>query len=141
MPATVIRMPATHNYHGGGNSRGQGNFGSGGIEICCGCRVCSCIHLEFLTSQSGLLKLFEVVLGSFCQTLLVQFGMSSASDIGQAFHGFLTTASACVMTSTILLVCYILSEKTYHLVRQSLFVSKHLYFCHKHKLGTFEREM
>lgn len=123
MPSTVIRMPATSNYRGGGNARGQGNFGSGGIEICCGCRVCSCIHLEFLTSQAGLLKLFEVVLGSFCQTLLVQFGMSSASDIGQAFHGFLTTASACVMTSTILLVCYILSEKTYHLVRQSLFVS------------------
>lgn len=129
MPSTVIRMPATHSYRGGGGgSRGQGNFGSGGIEICCGCRVCSCIHLEFLTSQAGLLKLFEVVLGSFCQTLLVQFGMSSASDIGQAFHGFLTTASACVMTSSILLVCYILSEKTYHLVRQSLFVSNKFFF-------------
>ncbi|XP_063704182.1 protein singles bar [Culicoides brevitarsis] len=116
MPSTVIRMPNNYNSRGG-----QGNFGSGGIEICCGCRVCQCVHLEFLTSQAGLLKLFEVVLGSFCQTLLVQFGMSSASDIGQAFHGFLTTASACVMTSTILLICYVLSEKTYHLVRQSLF--------------------
>lgn len=74
-------------------------------------------------SQVGLLKLFEIILGSFCETLLIQFGLQSASDIGQAFHGFLTTASACMMTSGILLVCYVLSSKTYNLVRQSLFVS------------------
>lgn len=123
MPTTVVRMPITQTRNNNLYRNNQGNFGGGGIEICCGCRVCSCFHLEFLYSQTGLLKLFEVILGSFCQTLLIQFGLSSASDIGQAFHGFLTTASACVMTSTILLVCYVLSEKTYHLVRQSLFVS------------------
>lgn len=109
---TVIRMPQQH-----------GTFGGAGIEICCGCRVCQCLNLGFLTSQIGLLKLFEIILGSCCETLLIQFGLSSASDIGQAFHGFLTTASACVMTSTILLICYVLSAKTFHLVRQSLFVS------------------
>lgn len=114
---TVIQMP--HQYR----MNQQGNLGSPGIEICCGCRVCSCVNLEFLMSQVGLLKLFEVILASFCETLLIQFGLSSASDIGEAFHGFLTTASACMMTSGLLLVCYVLSSKSYHLVRQSLFVS------------------
>lgn len=120
---TVIRMPNTMSNNYRVNSPINNSFGSPGIEVCCGCRVCSCVNLEFLLSQVGLLKIFEIILGSCCETLLIQFGLPSASDIGQAFHGFLTTASACVMIAMLLLVCYVLSSKTYHLVRQSLFVS------------------
>lgn len=115
--STVIRMPVAHN-----RSRAMDNSQSGGIQICC-CRMFTCINLGFITSKDGLLKLSEVILGSLCQTLLIRFGLPAAEDIGQAFNGFLTTASSCLMTSLILLICYIISTKSYHLVRQSLFVS------------------
>lgn len=118
MPSTVIRMPAN------GQNRMRGNGGgaqSGGIQICC-CRVFTCVNLGFITSKEGLLKLAEVILGSLCQTLLVRFGLPSAEDIGQAFNSFLTTASSCLMTSTILFICYMVSIKSFHLIRQSLFV-------------------
>lgn len=109
--STAIRMPM---------SRGGGN--SGGINICC-CRICTCINLEFLTTKNGLLKLIEVLLGSFCQSLLIRFGLPYVNDIGQAFTGFLTTVASCLTTATVLLFCYLVSAKTFHLLRQSLFVS------------------
>lgn len=118
MPAssTVIRMPA-------GSNRMRHDAGSQlpGIQICC-CRMFTCFNLGFITSKAGLLKVAEVILGSLCQTLLVQFGLPAAEDIGQAFNSFLTTASSCLMTSTILFICYLVSTKSYHLVRQSMFV-------------------
>jgi hypothetical protein len=40
-------------------------------------------NVEFLTSRCGLLKVFEVVLGSCCETLLIRFGMPAAQDIGE----------------------------------------------------------
>lgn len=95
---------------------------NGGIEICC-CRVFTCVNLGFLTSPHGLLKISEVVLGSCCQTLLIRFGLPNAEDIGQAFNSFLTTSSSCLMTASILLFCYVISTRTFQLVRQSLFVS------------------
>jgi hypothetical protein len=109
---TVIRMP--------NSGTRQNNSQGGGFNICC-CRVFTCVNLDFITSKDGLLKLFEVLLGSFCQSLLVKFGLPAAADIGQAFNSFLTTASACLLTSSILLFCYIVSARTFHLVRQSLF--------------------
>lgn len=115
--STVIRMPVTHN-----RSRAMDNTQIGGIQICC-CRMFTCFNIGFITSKDGLIKLSEVILGSLCQTLLVRFGLPAAEDIGQAFNSFLTTASSCLMTSFIMLVCYIISTKSYHLVRQSLFVS------------------
>lgn len=114
-PATVIRMQAPSRPM---NSGAQ----SGGIQICC-CRVFTCINLGFIGSKDGLLKMAEVLLGSLCQTLLIRFGLPAAEDIGQAFNSFLTTASSCLMTSLILFFCYMVSTKTFHLVRQSLFVS------------------
>lgn len=110
MPATVIRMPS--------NNRQQN---VGGINICC-CRICTCINLEFLTTKHGLLKICEVILGSFCETLLIRFGLPYANDIGQAFISFLTTVASCLTTTTILLICYLVSSKSFHLIRQSLFV-------------------
>lgn len=72
---TVVRIPATH----------QSNRRQHGIKIGC-CRVCTCkkfrlndflclsvkpkkktflgLHLEFLTSKCGLLKIFELLLGN-----------------------------------------------------------------------------
>lgn len=94
----------------------------GGIKICC-CRVFTCVNLNLLSTNHGLMKVSEVILGSCCQTLLVRFGLDSAADIGQAFNTCLTTVSSCLMTSSLLLFCYLLSTRTFNLVRQSLFVS------------------
>lgn len=117
MPPTVIRMPVSSatspHFHTQNN---------GGIQICC-CRMFTCVNLGFLTSPHGLLKISEVVLGTCCQTLLIRFGLSSAEDIGPAFNGFLTTSSSCLMTASLLLFCYVISTRTFQLVRQSLFVS------------------
>lgn len=99
----------------------------GGIKICC-CRVFTCVNLNLLSTNHGLLKVSEVILGSCCQTLLVRFGLDSAADIGQAFNTCLTTVSSCLMTSSLLLFCYLLSTRTFNLVRQSLFVSFFLFF-------------
>uniref|UniRef100_A0A182IV35 MARVEL domain-containing protein n=1 Tax=Anopheles atroparvus TaxID=41427 RepID=A0A182IV35_ANOAO len=107
MPPTVIRMPA-------------GTEQNSGFRIGC-CRVCTCVNLQFFLSKNGILKCFELVLGWFCQTMLIQFGLDTAKDIGEAFLGFLTTCSAFLLTTTILLLCYAISARTFHLVRQSIF--------------------
>ena len=107
---------------GGGMMRNNLNNNNKGINICC-CRICTCINLNFLTTKNGVLKLCEMILGSFCQTLLIRYGLPAASDMGEAFHTFLTTVSSCLMTTTLLLICYIISSNTFHLIRQSLFVS------------------
>lgn len=114
MASSVIQMPMRQNA--------QRNQSRNGIKLGC-CRVCTCIHLEFLTTQSGLLKIFQLLLGSCCETLLIRFGLQAASDMGEAFHSFLTTVSACLTTTLILTICYILSARTYNLIRQSIFVS------------------
>lgn len=117
---TIIGMPtATHRSarHARANIEQDG-----GIKICC-CRMFTCVNLNFLSTNHGLMKVSEVILGSCCQTLLVRFGMESAADIGQAFNTCFTTVSSCLMTSSLLLFCYVLSTRTFNLVRQSLFVS------------------
>lgn len=114
MAPAVIRMPA---------SAGRSDYDNSGIKICC-CRIFTCINLNIITSNHGLLKVSEVILGSCCQTMLVRFGIPNAEDIGQAFNSCMTTVSACLLTSTLLLFCYVISTKSFHLIRQSLFVSK-----------------
>ncbi|KAG6449478.1 hypothetical protein O3G_MSEX006108 [Manduca sexta] len=61
------------------------------------------------------------MLGGLCQSLLVKYGMSAAGTMGSAFHGFLTTASACLLTTALLITCYVLSSKTQQLMRQTIF--------------------
>lgn len=109
---TIIGMPKEQVHR----SRKNRN----GIQIGC-FRVCSCVHLGFLSSRSGMLKIFELLLGSCCETLLINFGMKELS--ATAFHSFLTTVSACLSTTFILTLCYTLSARSYSLIRQSLFVS------------------
>uniref|UniRef100_A0A182J124 MARVEL domain-containing protein n=1 Tax=Anopheles atroparvus TaxID=41427 RepID=A0A182J124_ANOAO len=116
MPSAVIRMPVGAS---GGGSR-LNDQQNRGIRIGC-CRVCTCLNLEFFLSKNGILKCAELVLGWFCQTMLIQFGLDTAKDIGEAFLGFLTTCSAFLLTTTILLLCYAVSARTCHLVRQSIF--------------------
>lgn len=108
---TVIRMPKEQVHKGRKNRNG--------FQIGC-FRVCTCIHLGFLTSKSGMLKIFELLLGSCCETLLINFGMRELS--ATAFHSFLTTVTACLSTTFILCLCYTLSARSFSLIRQSLFV-------------------
>lgn len=63
------------------------------------------------------------MLGGLCQSLLVKYGMPVAGTLGSAFHGFLTTASACLLTTALLIACYVLSSNSQHLIKQSVFVS------------------
>lgn len=122
----VIGMPTTPMRSG--RMARQNIEEGGGIKICC-CRVFTCVNPSFLLTNHGLMKISEVVLGSCCQTLLVRFGVDSASDIGQAFQSCLSTVSSCLLVSTLLLFCYIISTRTFNLVRQSLFVSKNREIC------------
>ncbi|XP_035436981.1 protein singles bar [Spodoptera frugiperda] len=96
-----------------------GGAGEKGIKCCC-CRCCGCLNLGYLTSHHGIIKLAEAMLGGLCQSLLVKYGMGEAS-MGPAFHGFLTTASACVLTTALLISCYVLSSHSQQLIRQSIF--------------------
>lgn len=108
---TVIRMPKEQVHRARKNRNG----------FSIGCfRVCTCVHLGFLTSKSGMLKLFELLLGSCCETLLINFGMRELS--ATAFHSFLTTVTACLSTTFVLCLCYTLSSRSFSLIRQSLFV-------------------
>ncbi|XP_073832369.1 MARVEL domain-containing protein sing [Musca autumnalis] len=91
-----------------------------GIKICC-CRVCTCINFGFITSRAGLLKVLQLGLASLCEGLLIKYGIPAADTIGQALTGFLTTTSYCFTTTAILLACYCFSDKSYGLIRQSLF--------------------
>lgn len=111
MPS-VIRMPKEQVHQSRRHHRNGFNIGC--------FRVCTCIHLGFLTSKSGMLKLFELLLGSCCETLLINFGMRELS--ATAFHSFLTTVTASLCTTFILVLCYTLSSRSYSLIRQSLFV-------------------
>ncbi|XP_043259997.1 protein singles bar [Colletes gigas] len=93
---------------------------AGGIG-CCFCRCCTCIHVEFLKTTPGILKLCEAVISGLIQSLLINYGLRHSTTIGSAFEGSLTTSSACFLTSAVLLACYIVSEKSYKLIRSSLF--------------------
>lgn len=110
------------------NLRNMASFGvrgmsqNFGIKICC-CRVCTCINFGFITSKAGLLKLIQLGLATLCDGLLLKYGIPAADTIGQALTGFLTTTSYCFTTTAILLACYCFSDKSYSLIRQSLFVS------------------
>ncbi|XP_043269689.1 protein singles bar [Venturia canescens] len=97
-----------------------GTHGAGGVE-CCFCRCCTCIHIEFLKTLPGVFKVCETIISGLIQSLLINYGLRYSATIGSAFEGSLTTSSACFLTSAILLGCYVVSEKSYRLIRASLF--------------------
>ncbi|KAL7288794.1 hypothetical protein TKK_0016772 [Trichogramma kaykai] len=88
---------------------------------CCFVRCCTCIHFSFLASTVGLVKLVQTLLSGVIQYLLIEYGLRYHATIGTAFEGSLTTSSACFFTSAILLFIYIVSERSYRLIRASLF--------------------
>ncbi|XP_014209163.1 protein singles bar-like [Copidosoma floridanum] len=94
--------------------------GAGGIPCFC-CRCFTCIHIEFLKTLPGMVKASEVVINFIIQGLLLKYGLLYHAQIGSAFEGALTTSSACFLNSSILLLCYMCSEKSYKLIQSSQF--------------------
>jgi len=84
---------------------------------------CNCLHVEFLKRTSGFLKIWEAVLGTICMYLLLEYGATYASRIGGSYTEFLISVSASLIPTILLIVCYICSKKTHHLLRASNFVS------------------
>lgn len=120
---TIVKMPHGSGSHNRSSIGGhQHHNAAGGISLGC-CRLFTCVNVHFLSSRLGLLKLGQVLVGSFCQWLLLEFGQPYAADIGQAYAGFVTAVASCLTTATILLACYAVSQRSMQLVRQSLFVS------------------
>ncbi|KAL7743391.1 hypothetical protein ACLKA6_008363 [Drosophila palustris] len=91
-----------------------------GIKIGC-CRVCTCINFGFVLSRAGMLKLMQLGLAMLCEGLLIQYGLPYAESIGQALTSLLATTGHCFSTTSILFLCYCFSDKSYSLIRQSLF--------------------
>ncbi|KAJ9593220.1 hypothetical protein L9F63_015219 [Diploptera punctata] len=92
----------------------------GGVHCCC-CTCCTCVNLQVLKTTEAKLKLAQVVVAAVCQSLILNYGMSHAQNMGPAYDSFLTTVSSCLLTSGILLACYIFSERSRGLLRSSLF--------------------
>lgn len=92
-----------------------------GFNICGFCRVCTCMHEGFLSTPTAGVKIVEFVFGLICQLLLFNYGTKYGKDLGAGYFVFLTTTSACLLTTSVLLFCYIVSSQTYNRVRPSLF--------------------
>ncbi|XP_044755370.1 protein singles bar [Coccinella septempunctata] len=93
----------------------------GGIG-CCGCfRCCTCVNVNFLKTEIGVVKTLEVLLGMICHSLVLNFGTQYALTIGSSYQSFLTTASWSFLTTGLLILCYLLSPRSLGLIRQSLF--------------------
>jgi len=79
------------------------------------------MHNGFLKTPTAAVKILEVLIGLVCQVLLLQYGMKYGKDLGAGYSVFLTCSSACLLTTSVLLFCYMMSAKTYARVRPSLF--------------------
>ncbi|KAK6638082.1 hypothetical protein RUM44_008507 [Polyplax serrata] len=91
-------------------------------SCCCGLtQCCSCVNLTFLKTTEGMLKLAEIILGMICQNLLIGYGVTYSMSLGSSYYSFLTAVSASLLTSVVLLICYMVSTKSFQLIRQSLF--------------------
>ncbi|KDR14015.1 hypothetical protein L798_11674, partial [Zootermopsis nevadensis] len=92
----------------------------GGIHCCC-CTCCTCVHLVFLRTTEGRLKLSQVVLAAVCQSLVLNYGTPYSQTLGPSYDSFLTTVASCLLTASILFACYLLSAKSHGLLRASMF--------------------
>nr|XP_027234354.1 protein singles bar-like [Penaeus vannamei] len=81
--------------------------GSSGIDCMC-CTCCPCINLGFIRTKAGWLKVMELVLSAICLFLVLDYGMPYATSIGESFHFFLVTNSACIFMVSLLTFCYII---------------------------------
>lgn len=96
-------------------------------DCCCGCccSICpwfNCCGLSI--SRISYLKLAQLGLAMLSESLLIKYGLPEMDNIGTALITCLSTTIYTFTTILILLICYFLSEDSYHLIRKSLFVSK-----------------
>ncbi|XP_075218121.1 MARVEL domain-containing protein sing [Lycorma delicatula] len=80
-----------------------------------------CLNVQFLQTLPGVLKLAQAIVGGMCETLMLNYGLPYAQIIGASFLSLMTISIASVFTVSLLLICYIMSQNTYSLVRASLF--------------------
>lgn len=114
--STMIKIPGVHRIP---NTRMKNSTPSK-------LRKFSFVHLEFISNQCGILKLLEIVLGSCCQVLLFKFSISSSQEISESLLNFNSTVSSCLLTTLLLYLSYVFSQKTYKLLRSSVFVRLNL---------------
>ncbi|KAL7648656.1 UNVERIFIED_CONTAM: hypothetical protein RMT77_000563 [Armadillidium vulgare] len=123
----MSRVPVSPVHYTGASARPvfiqpsqfSGGSNSGGFTCLC-CTICPCIHLGFLRTVPGLLKIIELILCSICQSLLLRYGVSVSSTIGSSFTIFLTTVSSCLLLVALLLFCYVISQNSFSLIRSSV---------------------
>ncbi|XP_037084773.1 protein singles bar-like [Pollicipes pollicipes] len=65
--------------------------------------------------------MISTALGGICQSLLINYGIGYSASLGHAYSIFLTTACACLFSTGILLLCYLVSAPSVALIRQSIF--------------------
>ncbi|XP_023319612.1 protein singles bar [Eurytemora carolleeae] len=119
-PTTTRQVYITPSNGGNGYLSSAGRA-EAGFSICGFCRVCTCLHSGFLKTPTGAVKLLEFLFGLVCQFLMFQYGMKYGPDLGPSYSIFLTTTSASLLTTCVLIFCYATSETTYLRVRPSLF--------------------
>ncbi|KAL1498240.1 hypothetical protein ABEB36_009071 [Hypothenemus hampei] len=95
--------------------------GQGGLNCCCCCRCFSCLHLEFFKTGPGKIKLTEFFLGLFCQSLALEYGSTCSGSMSLSFQSFFTNVAWCLLTTLLLLLCYVFSPKSISLIRSSCF--------------------
>ncbi|KAK7075052.1 hypothetical protein SK128_006945 [Halocaridina rubra] len=98
-------------YRGGGEE--------GGIDCGC-CRICPCIHLGFLRTRAGWLKMIELIITAIVLILTLEYGLYYSSSLGQAFNFFLVIVCAGIFVISLLIFCYIISSNSFSLIRSSV---------------------
>jgi len=104
---------------------GSNSAPTGGIS-CCSCfTCCTCIHLSFLKSPTGVIKIGQALLALVSQMLLFKYGFKSTPAVGDqlglSYMFMVTASSSTLVTASALLLCYLLSKTAFERVHGSLF--------------------
>ena len=144
-PVPEVRQVYIASPSGGFMTRAPTQQANTGFSVCGICRCCTCVDfsLGFITTPTGLVKSVQFILGLVCQFLILQYGgewvlwwlfsllhisifFRHAEKLGIGYSIFLTVNSASVLTTFVLLICYVTSTPTYTRIRPSLFVRQFL---------------
>jgi len=106
---------------GGFMTRAPTNQNTPGFSVCGVCQCCTCISLGVLTTPTGVIKCILLLLGVISHLLALQYGLEYAEKLGLGYTLFLSVNSGSILTTFVLLICYISSTPTYNKVRPSLF--------------------
>jgi hypothetical protein len=99
------------------------------VHVCVYPRTNFCHEVYEITLLSVCPPCPVQILAAVCQSLVLNYGMSHTQTLGPSYDSFLTTVSSCLLTASVLLVCYLLSDRSMGLLRASLFVSNR-FACH-----------